>query len=84
MAEGADVKLLFAAEKSLDKALMRERVLKDRSNPLENLLPNQVKSQYRFFPQTIYEICKIVRPCIERATKRSAALPVLWQVLITL
>ena len=84
MADIADVVLLIAAENAVSKALKREKLLKDRLNPLENLLPDEVKARYRFFPETIYKICRIVRPAIVRKTKRSAALPVLWQVLLAL
>ena len=84
MADIGDVVLLMQTEKALDKALKRERLIKDRSNPLEKLLPDQVKARYRFYPETIYEICKIVRPAVVRKTKRSSALPVLWQVLLAL
>ena len=80
----ADILLMSAVEKSIDKALMRERVLKDRSNPIENLLPEQVKSRYRFLPETIYDICKLIRTRLVRPTRRSCALPVIWQVLIAL
>ena len=79
--EVADVALMMLTEKRIDKAMKRERVLVDRSNPLEDLLPGQVKDRYRFFPETIYEICRLLNTQLQRKTKRSAALPVLWQVL---
>ena len=40
---------------------MCERVLKDKSNSLEELLPQQVKDRYQYFPETVYELCNIVR-----------------------
>ena len=62
MADPGDVILLLDGQEVINRALMRERVMSDRNNPLENLLPEQVKSRYRFFPETLYEICRIVRP----------------------
>ena len=82
--EVIEVCLLFTIERTIDKALKRERVLVDRSNPIEDLLPDQVKARYRFFPETIYQICNLLQPQLVRKTKRSASFPVLWQILIAL
>ena len=82
--EVGDVALLFSIEKSLDKALKRERVLVDRSNPLESLLPEDVKGRYRFYPKTIYDICGLLKDQLRRRTRHSASFPVLWQILIAL
>ena len=84
MDDVADVCLMFHTEKVIDKALKCERLPKVRHNPIENLLPEEVKDRYRFEPQTIYEICNLVRAKLVRKTRRSVALPVLWQVLIAL
>ena len=84
MNEPADILLLFSVEKQLNKALKRERVLVDRCNPLEHLLPDEVKAKYRFYPKTIYDICSLIGMELKRKTKRSASLPILWQVLIAL
>ena len=56
----ADILLMEVVENTLNRALMRERVLKDRSNPLEDLLPKQVKPKYHFEPETIYALCRIL------------------------
>ena len=84
MADPADIILLLHNEKVIDKAIKRERLPKKRENPLQNLLPEEVKDRYRFYPETIKFICKIVRSKLRHQTKRSVALPVLWQVLIAL
>ena len=84
LSEVADVAIMLFVEKKIDKALKREKILLDRSNPLEDLLPEEVKDRYRFFPETIYDICKLLAPQLKRKTKRSAAFPVLWQILIAL
>ena len=82
--EAGDVLLMMATEKQINKAMKREKVLVDRSNPLENLLPDEVKGRFRFLPETIYDICKLIGDKLMRNTKRSASLPVLWQILIAL
>ena len=80
----AVVLLMLHVEKTINKAMKREIVLKDRSNPLENYLPDVVKEKYRFLPQTIYDLCGLIGGALKRRTKRSAAFPILWQVLIAL
>ena len=51
--------------------MMRERVLEDRSNPLEDLLPKQVKAKYRFEPDTIYALCRLLQTKLQCPTRRS-------------
>ena len=80
----AEVFMMFAMEKMIDKAMKRERIMIDRFNPLEDLLPEQVKDWFRFFPETIYEICRLLSGVLQRQTKRSSSFPVLWQVLIAI
>ena len=46
MADPGDVALLLDGQEVINQALMRERVMVDRNNPLENLLPVQVKARY--------------------------------------
>lgn len=80
----AAIALQTAAEKRLKRLIRVEMYLKDRLNPLENLLPNVVKENYRFNPETILYLVHLLGPKLERKTRRSMALPVYLQVLIAL
>lgn len=80
----AVVLLEIAAEKWLKCEIRIERHLIDHSNPLENLLPNEVKEKFRFSAESITHICSIIHRNLQRKTKRSMALPTLLQVLIAI
>ena len=60
------------------------RYLRDRSNPLENISRQQAKEFYRFYPETLLDLCGILFDGLNRKTKRSSALPVLHQVLVAI
>lgn len=80
----AAVLLVDAADKRLKRQIHVEWYIQDRSNPLENLLPNEVKEKNRFCPETIYYLCSLWTEKLSRNTKRSMALPPLLQVLVAL
>lgn len=80
----AAIVLADAAEKRLKREIRIEKYLRDRMNPLENLLPHEVKANYRFAPETIMYLVRLLGPALERRTKRSMALPVYLQVLVAL
>ena len=59
------------------------RVIRDRTNPLENLSEHEVFLRYRFRPDTIMYIVSIL-PNLSSPTRRNSPIPALLQVLITL
>ena len=59
------------------------RLFRDRSNPLEELREEQVFDRYRFRPQTIMYILRIL-PDLSHPTNRNMALPPLLQLLLCL
>ena len=58
--------------------------MKEYPNLNENMLPEKVKENYWFWPETMYYICGIIYENLKWATKQSMALQVLYQLLITL
>ena len=71
-------------ERRQDRALRRERVFRDRSNPLDLLPASEVKRRFRFSPETIMELVHIIGPSIEHPTARNHALQPLEMILILL
>ena len=66
-------------------SLRKQRVFRDRLNPLEwNMTEHEIKSRFRFFRPTIYFIFGLIKPLIERPTRRSVALPPLMVLCIAL
>ena len=66
------------------RPLRRERVFKDRSNPLELLTDEEILFKYHFSRGGILFLCDILEPYLGRATRQSYAIPVLLQVLSAL
>lgn len=63
----------------------RPRIFKDRSNPLEDLEPEEVFRRYRFKPPTIMFILEQIVPVqLQRPTRRNNPLPPLLQLLVCL
>ena len=66
----------------------RQRVahnrLVDRENPLEMMPETEIFKRFRFRPDTILFIVRLLEPILKRDTLRSCALPPLLQVLVTL
>ena len=79
-----NILLMKEANRRLKMHRRMELYLEDRSNPLEDLTPEEVKTKYWFYPETILELCKMVYTSLRRKTKRSCALPVLLQVCTAL
>ena len=65
---------------ALEKLFRRERVYRDRQNPLEVFPLEDVRRKFRFWPSTILVLCQVFMG-IGPSTKRSHALPTLWYVL---
>ena len=63
--------------------LRRPRVFRDRSNPLEDLEPDEVFRRYRFLPPTIIFIMSLL-PDLSAPTARNMPLPPLMQLLVCL
>jgi hypothetical protein len=64
--------------------LRKERVFRDRMNPLEVYNDSECVQRFRFNRQAISDICALISEEIERPTKRSQALPVVIQVCTAL
>ena len=64
--------------------LIRQRLFKDRQNPLECLAPAEVRQKFRFFPHTIMQICELLNDKLKHGCKRSNPLTVLQQVCVAL
>ena len=66
----------------------RQRVahnrLVDRENPLEMMPETEIFKRFRFRPDTILFIVRLLELILKRDTLRSCALPPLLQVLVTL
>lgn len=64
--------------------LVRPRVFRDRSNPLESLDDFEIYQRYRFRPDTIHFLVNGVSDQLVTATKRNSPVPPLLQVLLFL
>ena len=70
--------------RQIARALRRERILRDRDNPLDYLSPADIKKRFRFMPETIVELVYLLAPLIEHPTWRSGDLSPMLMILITL
>ena len=64
--------------------LRRERVFRDRQNPLNLYTEEEVRTRYRFRPRTILFIYALVEQRLAPLTERSQSLPTLLRVLVAL
>ena len=60
------------------------RQLRDRTNPLEDLEPDEIFRRYRFVPEDIMMIVGLVADHVEHPTARALALPAVYAVLVSL
>uniref|UniRef100_A0A8C6UN81 DDE Tnp4 domain-containing protein n=1 Tax=Neogobius melanostomus TaxID=47308 RepID=A0A8C6UN81_9GOBI len=67
-----------------ERALRRERVLRDRSNPLEMYNESELLERFRFDRATIFEIVGALTPQLQHVTERNGTLSPSQQVLIAL
>jgi hypothetical protein len=79
-----DTILIRDADRRFNQCLGRERMFRDRENPLEVMLPEECKNQYRFYPDTIDYLTKRLAPVLRQSTRRNNALLPITQVLIAL
>ncbi len=73
--------LLYVAN---GRALMRERVFRDRSNPLETHDDKAMHKYYRFTRQGIMNIIDLLEPHLQPSTTRSHAIDGRLQIFIAL
>lgn len=64
------------------RALRRERLFRDRLNPLEVYDDVEIKNLFRFQRENILEMTNRLRPQLQRMTGRSQSLPHLLQICI--
>jgi hypothetical protein len=66
------------------RAMRRERVFRDRENPMDYFSDSQLYVRYRFDRRNILFILSLIENRLTHFTKRSMALPSLFQFLICL
>ncbi|XP_056017405.1 putative nuclease HARBI1 [Ostrea edulis] len=66
------------------RQLRRERVFRDRANPLDYLQDVEVVERYRLPRPFIFQLMDVIAEDLRRTTQRSHPLPVSTQVLVTL
>lgn len=63
-----------------DRALRRERVFRDRINPLDRYTDVDLVARYRFPQREILLLTDLVNDTVQHPTSRSCAIPVCIQV----
>ena len=66
------------------RAMRRDRVFKDRNNPMDYMTDTELVQRFRFTRHSMNDLVDQVAPMIERPTGRSSAIPVHLQVLAQL
>jgi hypothetical protein len=67
-------------EAEAEAAFRRERVFRDRLNPLDYLRDFEIVERYRLPRHFIFEIIDLVRDDVDRPTARSHSIPATLQV----
>ena len=68
----------------LEHAMRRERIFRDRINPVERYDDEDFVSRYRLPKALVLDVVDSIKPDIERPTKRSGSVPAVLQVCATL
>lgn len=76
--------MAVAAVRHYRRALRRERLFRDRLNPLENLSEVELITKYRFPGWAIQRITDIIEENVAHPSSKSGALPALLQVCVSL
>ena len=76
--------LIIFNNMAIQRVNRRERIFKDRLNPLEQMSNEDCVMRFRLNKQAINYICSLVNDDLKRSTKRSNALPVVVQVCVSL
>lgn len=63
-----------------DRALRRERVFRDRIDPLDKFTDYELIARYRFPRRTVLELTDLIRNAVQHPTSRSCAIPAHTQV----
>ena len=58
------------------RAMRRERVFRDRNNPMDYMTDMELVKRFRFTRHNMEDLVDQVAPMIERPTGRSSAIPV--------
>ena len=69
-------------DEAAERGMRRERLFRDRSNPLDSLDDLQLYQRFRLNRQGIYELTDMLDVDLKRATNRSMALSSTLQVLL--
>jgi hypothetical protein len=64
----------------IQRNLRKERVVRDRCNPLEIYTDTECVQRFRFDRKSISDLCQLLSEDLQRPTRRSQALPVVLQV----
>ena len=72
--------VLFVTALQTEKALKRERVFRDRLNPLDSLADIEIVERYRLPRASIYNLCDLLQPDIANISNRSHAIPPIIKV----
>jgi hypothetical protein len=64
--------------------MRRERVFRDRNNPMDYMTDMELVQRFRFTRRSMEDLVDKVAPMIERPTGRSIAIPVHLQVIAQL
>ena len=75
---------LFVEEEVNARALRRERVFRDRSNPLEIYSDEEIIRKYRLPRELILNLIDELRERLEPKTHRNKSIPTHLQILMTL
>lgn len=67
-----------------ERALRRERIVRDRRNPLDIFTDTELLERFRFDRASIFEIADVLAPQLQHATNHNDALSPTQQVLIAL
>jgi hypothetical protein len=73
--------LLLLDDDMTEHQLRRERVFRDRANPLDYLCDAEIKERYRLPRPFILNLIDMLADDLQRTTKRSHPLPVYTQVI---
>ena len=71
-------------ERQIQRALRRERIFRDRNNPLDSLDDKELVSKYRLPRNVIIDLINVLHADLAHDTKRSNALSVHTQLLVSL
>lgn len=77
-------KMAAMVEEAVGRALRRERVFRDRTNPLDAYCDTELRKRYRFSRRGCVYLIHLLRIDLEHPTGRSRALPASLQIFLAL